>query len=187
MIHYISGTILDRNQNTYLVVTNNVGYEIAVPHNYTHLPQEKIELFVHPHISQDQYQLFGFSSKAEKIWFQRLIGLSGIGPKTGLQILSKNIQALERAISEQNQAFFESVSGIGKKTAQKILIELADKPLPTSNFRPATPYNEAFQTLLELGFPDTQVRLMLNEAPTDLSAAQLVTLALKQNAQKNYH
>lgn len=187
MIHYISGTIFDRYQNSYLVVTNNIGYEIAVPHNYTHLPQQEIELFVYPHLTQEQYQLFGFCSKAEKVWFQKLISLSGIGPKTALQIVSKNIEALERAIIEQNQMFFESVSGIGKKTAMKILIELGDKPLPSATLRPVTPYQEAFQTLLELGFPDTQVRVMLNDAPKDLSAGQLVTLALKQNAQKNHH
>ncbi|MBI4836335.1 MAG: Holliday junction branch migration protein RuvA [Candidatus Abawacabacteria bacterium] len=185
MIHYISGTIVDIQQNTYLVVANTVGYEIAVPHNYSYLAEQSITLFVYPHLTQDHYQLFGFQTRVEKQWFMKLISISGIGPKTGLQIISKDIHALEKAIVDQNKEFFESVSGIGKKTALKLLIELVEKPFVPTSLRPATPFQEAVQTLIELGFKEDYIRNLLADPPKNATAGQLVSLALKSHAQKN--
>lgn len=187
MIHYLSGTILDINQNLYLIVANNIGFEIAVPHSYTALQDSKIELFVHPHLTQDQYQLYGFRSREEKRWFQKFINISGIGPKTALQILSRSLAALEKAIVTQDKTFFENVSGIGKKTALKILIELSgDKNLPsTAAF--SSPYQDALKSLRELGFSETEISRMTKDIPTDISAGQIVTLALQNHAQKSKH
>ncbi len=184
MIHYLSGTIRTINQNFYLVVANNIGYEIAVPHSYTALPDSQIELFIHTHLTQDQYQLYGFRSPEEKRWFQKFIAISGIGPKTALQILSKNLTTLEKAIVTQDKSFFEHVPGIGKKTALKILIELSgDKNLPSTNTL-SSPYQDALKTLRELGFSESDINKMTKDLPTDLSAGQIVTLALQNHAKK---
>lgn len=186
MIHYLSGTILDIQQNLYVVVTNNIGFEVAVPHNYTALPGTEIALFVHPHFTQDNYQLFGFKTQLEKRWFKKLLNISGIGPKTALQVVSKEISALERAIISQDQRFFESVSGIGKKTALKILIELAgDTPFPSEKLQASSPYHQAVQTLRGLGYEEIDIQNMTTNLPKDLTAGQIVTLALKNHAQKS--
>ena len=188
MIHYLSGTILDLQQNIYLVVTNNIGFEIAVPHSYTALPGTEITLFVYPHLTQDNYQLFGFKTSLEKRWFKKLLNISGVGPKTALQVVSKEIASLERAIVSQDQHFFESVSGIGKKTALKILIELSgDTPFPSEKLQGNSPYHQAVQTLRGLGYEEIDIQKMTEALPKNLTAGQIVTLALKNHAQKSTH
>jgi len=185
MIHYLSGTILDIQQNTYLVVANAIGFEVNMPPSYTALPGDQITVFIYPHFTQDNYQLFGFLSKLEKNWFQKLLSISGIGPKTGLQIISKGISNLEKAIVQQDQHFFESISGIGKKTALKILIELAgQKTLPSEKINVHSAYNQAAESLRQLGFIEKDIQTMLVDIPTDLTPGQIVTLALKKHAQK---
>jgi Holliday junction DNA helicase RuvA len=186
MIHYLSGTIIDIDNNLLLIENNGIGYEILVPHNQTHHSRGNIQLFVYPHITSEQYQLYGFSSREEKKWFKKLINISGIGPKTALNILSSGLDRLLRAIIEQNKGFFESISGIGKKTALKIMIELIEKPgdfAPTSTGNNA--YQEAFTTLSRLGYESHIIQELLKKAPSKASAAELVTLAIKNHAQKS--
>ncbi len=185
MIHYLSGTIIDVDNNLLLVENNGIGYEVLVPHNQTHHQRGNIQLFVYPHLTSEQYQLFGFASREEKRWFKRLINISGIGPKTALNILSSGLDRLLRAITEQNKGFFEGISGIGKKTALKIMIELVDSP---ANFAPTTggngAYQEAFTTLSRLGYESHVIQELLKKAPSKASAGELVTLAIKKHAQK---
>ncbi len=182
MIHYLSGTILSSQENTFLVVTNSIGYEVLVPHNYTYLSGQNITLFIHPHLTTEQYQLFGFASEAEKKWFKLLINISGIGPKTGLNILSRGIEALHQAILKHDKVFFESISGIGKKTALKILIELAENPKLPELEQPKA-HQTATETLIRLGYDPMVVQELLKEIPDDISSGQAVTLAIQKYAQ----
>lgn len=185
MIHYLSGTIIDTDNNLLLVENNGIGYEILVPHNQTFHSRGNIQLFVYPHITNEQYQLYGFSSREEKKWFKRLINISGIGPKTALNILSSGLDQLLRAIAEQNKGFFESISGIGKKTALKIMIELVEKPADFAPVSGNNAYQEAFTTLSRLGYESHIIQDLLKKAPNKASAAELVTLAIKNHAQKS--
>ncbi|OGC82308.1 MAG: Holliday junction DNA helicase RuvA [Candidatus Abawacabacteria bacterium RBG_16_42_10] len=186
MIHYLSGTIIDVDNNLLLVENNGIGYEIFVPHNQSYHKRGNIQLFVYPHITSEQYQLYGFGTREEKKWFKRLINISGIGPKTALNILSSGLDRLLRAITEKNKGFFESVSGIGKKTALKIMIELVEVPTdlaPTLGGNSA--YQEAFTTLSRLGYESHIIQELLKNSSTKASAGELVTLAIKKHAQKS--
>lgn len=184
MIHYLSGTILHTQSNNLLVVANNIGYEVLVPHNYTYLPDQKITLFIHPHLTTEQYSLFGFVSIAEKKWFKLLINISGIGPKTALNILSRGIEALHQAIIKHDKVFFEGISGIGKKTALKILIELSENPQLPELEKPQA-HQTATETLIRLGYDQTMVQELLKDLPEDISSGQAVTLAIQKYAQAN--
>lgn len=117
-----TGVILD---------VNGVGYFLEVPlPTLCQLPNgdEELELFTHTYVRQDVIKLYGFSSLAEKNAFEILISLSGIGPKVALAILSTlSLQALKQAARKQNQQAFEAVPGIGKRLAEKILVELKPK------------------------------------------------------------
>ncbi|MBP7057491.1 Holliday junction branch migration protein RuvA [Candidatus Gracilibacteria bacterium] len=185
MIHYLSGTILSRQDNLLLIVTNSIGYEVLVPRHYHFMPGEAIILFIHPHLTSDNYQLFGFSSQAEKQWFLILTNISGIGPKTGLNILASGIDSLHQALLKQDKHFFENISGIGKKTALKILIELAENPHLPTLLPSSRPHADAHATLLNLGYDPTVVEDLLKDIPKDVSSGQAVTLALQKYAQNH--
>ncbi len=182
MIHYLSGTILSSQENSLLITTNNIGYEVLVPHHYTYLLDQHITLFIHPHLTTEQYLLFGFVTMSEKKWFKLLINISGIGPKTALNILSKGIEPLHQAILRSDKVFFEGISGIGKKTALKILIELTENPhLPTLE-KPRA-HQTATETLVNLGYDPSVVQDLLQDLPEDISSGQAVTLAIQKYAQ----
>jgi Holliday junction DNA helicase RuvA len=184
MIHYLSGTILSLQENTLLVTTNNIGYEVLVPHHYTYLPEQKITLYIHPHLTTEQYLLFGFVSMSEKKWFKLLINISGIGPKTALNILSRGVEALHQAILKSDKVFFENISGIGKKTALKILIELTENPHLPQLEQPKA-HQTATETLIHLGYDASVVQELLKDLPDDISSGQAVTLAIQKYAKTN--
>jgi Holliday junction DNA helicase RuvA len=107
-----------------------VGYVVSVPHHSRYgafLPGEKIELFIHTHVREDSFDLYGFSSHAEKALFLTLLNVNGIGPKSALGILGAvEWDQLIEAIMEEDQAFLTRIPGIGKKTAERMVVELRD-------------------------------------------------------------
>jgi Holliday junction DNA helicase RuvA len=131
MIAYLKGTLIHKKPGHVIVETGGVGYAAAVPvSSFARLGEigETVELFVHTHLSDDALTLYGFSTEDEKAMFLKLIGVSGIGPRLALNILSGIAPAdLEEAIRASDLARISLVPGIGKKTALRITIELQDK------------------------------------------------------------
>jgi Holliday junction DNA helicase RuvA len=131
MIAYLKGTLLHKTPGRVIVETGGVGYDVAIPvSSYALLgePGGRVELYIHTHLSDDALSLFGFLSQDEKAMFLKLIGVSGIGPKLALNILSGIAPGdLEEAIRASDLARISLVPGIGKKTALRITMELQDK------------------------------------------------------------
>jgi holliday junction DNA helicase RuvA len=132
MIAHLKGTLLTKATDSVIIDVNGLGYEVFVPLStfYT-LPEEQgheISLHIHTHVREDAFLLYGFKTILEKRIFRILISVSGIGPKLGMNILSGiGPDALLTAIAQGDVARLQSIPGVGKKTAERIALELKDK------------------------------------------------------------
>ena len=130
MIGYLRGVVVVKQANMVIVETGGVGYELSVPVSVIEQLGEGREaaLFVHHAVREDGHYLYGFTSLAQRQLFRELIRVSGIGPKIGLLILSGfSVEAFVRVVREQNSAPLVKLPGVGKKTAERLLIELNDR------------------------------------------------------------
>jgi Holliday junction DNA helicase RuvA len=131
MIAFLRGRLLEKHPNRLIVDVNGVGYEVAVPLSTffdVTAPGAEVSLRVHTHVREDQLALYGFGSALEQQMFERLISISGIGPKLALAALSGMDPAdLVRSIRTADLARLSSIPGIGRKTAERIVVELRDK------------------------------------------------------------
>jgi holliday junction DNA helicase RuvA len=134
MIGYLKGTILENSDGKLIVATGAdcaVGYAVSVPQSaeyLDHQPGKQVELFVHTHVREDALDLYGFASRSEKDLYLSLLSVTGIGPKGALGILSKvPMSELIHAIVTGDKDSLTQVPGIGKKTAERVVMELADK------------------------------------------------------------
>lgn len=146
MIAHLSGTLLDKQVQRLVVDVGGVGYEVHVPLSTFYEvgdPGARVSLRVHTHVREDALQLFGFSTALEQLLFERLIGVSGIGPKVALAVLSGIEPAdLVRAIRQGDLGRLTSIPGVGKKTGERIIVELRDR-LPPPAAGAAEPAAEA--------------------------------------------
>jgi Holliday junction DNA helicase RuvA len=131
VIAYLRGRILDKQPNRIVIDVNGVGYDVAVPLSTFYGLGEvghEIALRVHTHVREDALALYGFATRLEQDLFERLIGVSGIGPKVGLAVLS-GIEPLDliRAIERGDLARLTAIPGVGKKTSERIVLELKDR------------------------------------------------------------
>lgn len=129
MIGLLKGTIFSGNKNPVIVMVNGVGYAVNVPLGLLSKMKanDHIILHVHTHVRDDAIELFGFSSSEELDMFHLLLDVSGIGPKTALSVIDKGVQSISHAIVESDVDFFTTVPRLGKKNAQKIIIDLKSK------------------------------------------------------------
>ncbi len=134
MIGQIRGRLLQKKPNTLLVDVNGVGYEVSIPlTSFYELPGEgsEITLKIHTHVREDALILFGFHTQREKDLFLKLISISGIGPKLAIAILSgAQVEELAQSIAEGNLARLTSIPGIGRKTAERLVLELKAQMSP---------------------------------------------------------
>ncbi len=131
MIAHLRGKLIHKGPTRLVIDTGGVGYEVFVPlTTYTSMPNEGMEvsLDIHTHVREDIIALYGFSSKQERSVFEKLIGVSGIGPRLAVTILSGgSIEGLVGAIRKGDLARLTAIPGVGKKTAERIVVELRDK------------------------------------------------------------
>jgi Holliday junction DNA helicase RuvA len=135
MIARLAGTLATRDAEASIVDVGGVGYLVAHSlHTYSDLPRvgERVELLTHLHVREDVLQLYGFSSADERRLFELLLGVSGVGPKVALAVLSGLAPAsFARAIADENLGALTRIAGVGKKTAERIVIDLRDKIPPS--------------------------------------------------------
>ena len=131
MISYLRGSLLEKHPNQVIVDVHGVGYELTIPvSTFSGLPDagREVSLRVHTHVREDAIALFGFGTQQEKLMFEKLIGVSGIGPKLAVTVLSGVATAdLVSAIRQGQTEQLVRVPGIGKKTAERMIVELRDK------------------------------------------------------------
>jgi holliday junction DNA helicase RuvA len=185
MIGRIAGVLLEKNPPAVLVEAAGVGYEIDVPMStFYNLPAtgERVTLLTHLAIREDAHQLFGFGSAAEREAFRQLIRISGIGSRTALSVLSGlSVADLAQAVALQDAARLTRVPGIGKKTAERLLLELKDKlapavAAPTASHDGAADMQRA---LMALGYSEKEAAAALRQVPAGTSVSDGIRLALK--------
>lgn len=187
MIGRVSGRLADKSSPPLVLVdVNGVGYEIDVPMStFYHLPApgEPVTLLTHFVVREDAQLLFGFLTAPERATFRELVKISGVGPRTALAILSGlSVAELAQAVSLQDGARLVKVPGIGKKTAERLLLELKGKlgpdlALPTPALGDAG--TDIAQALMALGYNEREANAALKALPAGVAVAEGIKLALK--------
>lgn len=185
MIGYLSGTIKFKGLNSLIVDVNGVGYRVLVPMfvlDDCQIAQKK-EFMVYTHVRDDEISLYGFLNLADKEMFINLISVSGIGPKLALNVISyaQGASRVLRAIQEADVDFFGEVRGVGKKSSQRIIIDLKPKvgSLKELEFE-AEQDQDLLSALRGLGFSKEEVKLATKGLKKDLSLEEKIRLALKK-------
>ena len=188
MIGRIQGILLQKNPPQLLVDCQGVGYEIDVPMSpFYNLPAvgEKVTLFTHLAIREDAHVLYGFGSLDERALFRQLIRISGVGARTALALLSGlSVNDMSQAVALQDASRLTSIPGIGKKTAERLLLELKGK-LETGALSAisSSVQNDAMadiqNALLALGYSEKETILAIKQVPNDCSVSDGIKMALK--------
>lgn len=175
MIGHLKGTVIHKGEREMIVSTNDIGYLVfATKETLGNAPLEgSIELWTHLSVREDALDLYGFSSRDDLSLFQLLIGISGIGPKSALSVLSlADTATLSHAIAGGDSAYLTKVSGIGKKLAQKIILELREKIAATGTASLPRAEGEALEALESLGYAPRDTREIVRVLSKDHLAAQ---------------
>ena len=189
MIAHIQGSIVEKFLNSVIVDVHGVGYELTV----TSMDFENINLgdeikfYTYHSIRENSEELFGFSSLAAKKLFELLISVQGIGPKAGIAILSlASPEEVRNAIANADAAFISKASGVGKKSAERVIVDLKDKVGIPSHYGATTVVtkqqnqpDEALDALIALGFPLKEATAILEKVDSDLPVEERIKLALK--------
>ncbi|MBL0917256.1 MAG: Holliday junction branch migration protein RuvA [Hydrogenophaga sp.] len=187
MIGKLTGTLLEKNPPQILLDCHGVGYEVDVPMStFYHLPAsgEQVSLLTHFVVREDAQILYGFATSGERDAFRQLIKISGVGPRTALAVLSGlSVADLAQAISTQETGRIVKVPGIGKKTAERLLLELkgklgVDLGLPAGATR-SDAQADIQQALMALGYNEKDAAAALKALPADVGVADGIKLALK--------
>lgn len=183
MIAYIEGPVISKSEKNLVVQTGGIGYRVFTTNETIAQNPSSISLFTYLAVRENALDLYGFESKEELAFFELLLTIPGIGPKSALSILNvAHVETLRRAIGGGDVAYLTKVSGIGKKTAEKIILELKDK-IGTIEQEDKTAFKEtsdALLALLALGYNEREVREALKEINLpDAGVHQLVKAALK--------
>ena len=191
MISFLVGVIEEKGENSLVLDVNGVGYELAVSSTtLSTLPMagESVKIFTYMAVREDGVFLFGFSSKEERDVFFKLISVSGVGPKMAITILSGlSLSDLIIAIVKEDSSLLSKIKGLGKKTAERICLELKDKlgPISTSETTFSADYNEdavqmATDTLISLGINKNEAYMLARaNAQNDATAAEIISKALR--------
>lgn len=191
MIAHVKGVIAEKFAGSVIVDVAGIGYEVAVPagdYDVVTLNDE-VKLYTYHHVREQAEELFGFSSLAAKKLFELLITVQGIGPKAALAILSiAPIEQVRNAIANGDAVFVTKASGVGKKSAERVIVDLADKVgLPTqyvaadsSQPEVAVVNDEALEALMALGYTLADASKALEGVDASLPTAKRVTEALRK-------
>lgn len=187
MIGRLSGILLEKNPPQLLVDCGGVGYEVDVPMStFYNLPAtgEKITLFTHLVVREDAHLLFGFGSHEERATFRQLIKISGVGARIALAILSGlSVADLSQAVTRQEAGRLTKIPGIGKKTAERLLLELKGKLGADLGAAGGVQHSDAsadiLNALLALGYSDKEAMLAMKQVPDGTGVSDGIKLALK--------
>lgn len=190
MIAHVEGTVAEKFGASVIVDVHGVGYEVQVSAGDfdTAVLNEKVKFFTYHHIREQAQELFGFTSLTAKKLFELLISVQGVGPKAALAILSLGESELVRnAIASSDAAFISKASGVGKKTADRVIVDLSDKVGIATHFTNSADIqtgmplvgDDALDALMALGYTLNDASEALKDVPGDLPTAQRVTLALR--------
>jgi Holliday junction DNA helicase RuvA len=186
MIGRISGTLLEKSPPLVLVDCHGLGYEVWVPmSSFYNLPDlgGQVTLLTHFVVREDAQILFGFLTPSEREAFKDLIKISGVGPRTALSVLSgMGVAELARAVQSQEAGLLLKVPGIGKKTAERLLLELKGKADWLPNLVQSvgsSAQSDVAQALMSLGYSEKEAQTVLKVLPPELGVSEGIKWALK--------
>ncbi len=191
MIAHVFGKVAEKFNGSLVIDVNGVGYEVSVSAGDFEavVLDQDVKFYTYHHVREQAEELFGFSSLAAKKLFEMLITVQGVGPKAALAILSLgDAEHVRNAIANADSAFVQKAAGVGKKTAERVVVDLSDKVgLPTHYGRADTPVqvelntsDEALEALMALGYTLADATKALENVDVNLPTAQRVTEALKK-------
>lgn len=190
MIAHVFGKVAEKFNGSLVVDVHGVGYEVSVATNDFDavILDQEVKFYTYHHVREQSEELFGFSSLAAKKLFEMLITVQGVGPKAALAILSLgDTEQVRNAIANADSSFVQKATGVGKKTAERVVVDLSDKVgLPTHYGRTEAPVqtelntsDEALEALMALGYTLADATKALENVDANLPTAQRVTEALK--------
>lgn len=193
MIAHLRGEIEEKFGNSLIIDVSGVGYEITVPtpdYEAVNLGEEK-KFYTYHAVRENSEELYGFSTLAAKKVFELLISVQGIGPKAAVAILSlAEVEEVRNAIANADTAFISKASGVGKKSAERVIVDLKDKVgIPSRYGATEVKYgkavssesDEALDALIALGFPLKEATLALEKVDVNLPVEERIRLALKNS------
>ena len=168
MLAYLKGVLMGFQKGRWILDVHNVGYEVFVPSHYDVHLGEETELWIYTHVREDAFSLYGFKDEKEKEVFTALIGISGIGPKMALGVLSSvRYQELIKRIESEDIAGLKQLPKIGAKTAQQMALSLKGKWPHTvvleKDSQHSEVQNEIFSALIKLGFRSVEIKQVLDK------------------------
>lgn len=197
MIGFLRGVLVAKKPPSLLLDVRGVGYEVDAPMSTFYKlpnPGEEVTLYTHLSVREDAHSLFGFVSEAERALFRSLIRVNGVGAKLALAILSGlSTEEFHRCVEYQDTARLVRLPGVGKKTAERLIIELRDRlpELPTVSLRgagtlltpAASPVEDAVSALIALGFKPHEAGILVKGIPAEgKSSEEIIRLALQSAA-----
>lgn len=188
MIAHVSGELVEKTHNALIIDVGGIGYEVLVASTDFEAPLGgRVKLYTHDHLRENAHELFGFSSLAAKRLFELLISVSGVGPKMGLAILSLgDAESIRSAIAMGDSAFVQRASGVGKRIAERIAVDLKDKVgAPGTTLTPNSPVSgvssdDALGALLALGYSLQDANEALAGVDVSLDVQGRIKEALKR-------
>ncbi len=180
MIGYLEGEIKYSGNGKVILFANGIGFTVFIPSSLSFLERDRAQLFIHTHLREDNLSLFGFATPEDLDLFELLISVSGVGPKIGLAIFaSANAGNIVKAIESSNLTFFNAISGVGKKTAQKIILDLKSKVSKGDiNMKNLEGASELVDSLIALGFQKQEISSVLSGIDSSLSLSAQIREAL---------
>jgi len=179
MIRYLKGNILDIEEKSITLDVSGVGYLVYVGTNVSSGNiGDYIELYIHTSVKEDALELYGFLYKSELSLFEMLLTVSGVGPKSALNIVSSEpIENLKKAIANSDSGYLTKFSGIGKKTAEKIIVELRDKlsSLVEKEYgESVSGYDDVFLALESLGYDKRDIRDAVKQIDRSITETSMI-------------
>lgn len=167
MIRQLRGTVVETEENGIILDVSGWGVLVNVVDSMAYNLDQQLTIQTYLAVKQDGFDVYGFANAAERRFFELLLGVSGVGPKTALSIMRKAPRtALEGAISSRDLDYLTRVVGLGKKVAEKLLVELSEKV--STGDAPDTEDGEVFDTLVALGYTDREARTALGKIPASI-------------------
>lgn len=188
MIAHVTGVVAEKFGNSVIVDVHDIGYEVQVAAgDFDHaLLGEAVKFYTHHHIREQSQELYGFSSLAAKKLFELLITVQGVGPKAALSILSLGeSETVRNAIANGDSGFVSKASGVGKKIAERVVVDLSDKVglavtvAQSSGVASVPAGDEALEALMALGYTLNDAMTALESVPKDIPTADRVKRALQ--------
>ncbi len=180
MYEYIKGIIKVVSPKNIVVECGNIGYQVIVPNPYNFKKGEEKTVYIHQYIRENLIELYGFAKLEEKELFIKLIGVTGIGPKSALSILaSGSVRQIMEAIEARNDAYLRKFPGIGPKASQQIILDLRGKINLDGAGMLSSKLDEISDALIALGYSRKEVTKILPKLNEEESEAELLKTALK--------